>query len=85
MLCLPDPDGATTLIGNWIRNGLPKDAIVADLTTMPPILRVIGETVHHAGHVGSASLVKAVNQFVYLSLQFGFCEGTPVSTRAGSS
>jgi 3-hydroxyisobutyrate dehydrogenase-like beta-hydroxyacid dehydrogenase len=99
VLCLPDPGAATTLIGNWIKNGLPKDAIVADLTTMPPstakrhaamfaeagaiyldtpvtggqrgaesgdmvvivggpssafeamlpILRVIGDTVHHAG------------------------------------
>jgi 3-hydroxyisobutyrate dehydrogenase-like beta-hydroxyacid dehydrogenase len=125
VLCLPDPGAATTLIGNWIKNGLPKDAIVADLTTMPPstakrhaamfaeagaiyldtpvtggqrgaesgdmvvivggpssafeamlpILRVIGETVHHAGEVGSASLVKAVNQFVYLNYNFAFAKG----------
>jgi len=125
VLCLPDPNAATTLIGSWIKDELPEDAIIADLTTMPPstakrhaailaesggtyldtpvsggqrgaesgemvviaggprrafeamlpILRVIGDTVHHAGEVGSASLVKAVNQFVYLSYNFAFAKG----------
>jgi 3-hydroxyisobutyrate dehydrogenase-like beta-hydroxyacid dehydrogenase len=133
VLCLPEPGIATTLIGNWMKNGLPKDAIVADLTTMPPstakrhaemlaesgaiyldtpvtggqrgaesgnlvviaggpgsafeamlpILRVIGETVHHAGQVGSASLVKAVNQFVYLSYNFAFAKGLQLAGELG--
>jgi 2-hydroxy-3-oxopropionate reductase len=124
-LCLPEPASSTSIIADWIKNGLPTDAIVADMTTMPPstarrhaemfaksggiyldtpvsggqrgaesgnmvvvaggprsgfekmlpILRAIGDTVHHAGQVGSASLAKAVNQFVYLSYNLAFAQG----------
>jgi len=125
VLCLPEPASSTNIISKWIENGLPADAIVADITTMPPstarrhaemlaksggtyldtpvsggqrgaesgnmvivaggprsafeemlpILRTIGDTVHHAGQVGSASLAKAVHQFVYLSYNLAFAHG----------
>jgi 3-hydroxyisobutyrate dehydrogenase-like beta-hydroxyacid dehydrogenase len=40
-----------------------------------PLLRVIGSAVHYVGDSGRASLLKAVNQYVYLAYNFALAQG----------
>jgi 3-hydroxyisobutyrate dehydrogenase-like beta-hydroxyacid dehydrogenase len=59
--------------------GGPRSAFEAMLA----IFQAIGNTVHHSGAVGSASLLKAVNQFVFLSYNLAFAQGLRVARDLG--
>ena len=48
-----------------------------------PVLRAIGRTVHHVGGAGSASLVKAVHQHVYLSYNLALAQGLRLGSELG--
>ena len=50
---------------------------------MQPIFRAIGSTVHYAGPAGTASQIKAVNQFVYLSYNLAFAHGLRLGHELG--
>jgi 3-hydroxyisobutyrate dehydrogenase-like beta-hydroxyacid dehydrogenase len=48
-----------------------------------PLLRQIGRDVHYAGESGAASLLKAINQYVYLAYNFAFAQGLGLARQLG--
>lgn len=51
--------------------------------TVHPLLQQIGRDVHYAGESGSASLLKAINQYVYLAYNFAFAQGIGLGRQLG--
>ena len=56
---------------------------VADYERVAPLLRHIGNRVRHVGPAGSGSLMKAINQYVYLSYNYVFAQGVRMVREAG--
>jgi 2-hydroxy-3-oxopropionate reductase len=58
-------------------------ASVTDFEAIAPLLRHVGDTVRHVGAPGAGSLMKAINQFVYLSYNYVFAQGVRMVREAG--
>jgi 3-hydroxyisobutyrate dehydrogenase-like beta-hydroxyacid dehydrogenase len=50
---------------------------------MLPIFNAVGNPVHYVGNTGAASLIKAVNQYVYLSYNLAFAQGLRLGHELG--
>ena len=48
-----------------------------------PILRSLGDRIHHVGPTGAGNAVKLLNQMIYLSYASVFCEGLALGERLG--
>jgi 2-hydroxy-3-oxopropionate reductase len=55
----------------------------ADFEFIAPLLRYVGDTVRYVGAVGAGSLMKAINQYVYLSYNYVFAQGVRMVREAG--
>ncbi|MDB5728106.1 MAG: 2-hydroxy-3-oxopropionate reductase [Noviherbaspirillum sp.] len=58
-------------------------ASATDFEVIAPLLRHVGDTVRHVGAPGAGSLMKAINQFVYLSYNYVFAQGVRMVREAG--
>jgi 2-hydroxy-3-oxopropionate reductase len=58
-------------------------AAAADFAFIAPLLEHVGDTVRHVGAVGAGSLMKAINQYVYLSYNYVFAQGLRMVREAG--
>jgi 3-hydroxyisobutyrate dehydrogenase-like beta-hydroxyacid dehydrogenase len=50
---------------------------------MAPVLALVGTPLHYCGASGSASLAKAINQYVYLAYNFAFAQGLRLGDSLG--
>jgi 3-hydroxyisobutyrate dehydrogenase-like beta-hydroxyacid dehydrogenase len=50
---------------------------------MAPVLTHVGAPLHYCGASGSASLAKAINQYVYLAYNFAFAQGLSLGDALG--
>jgi 2-hydroxy-3-oxopropionate reductase len=50
---------------------------------MAPVLTLVGTPLHYCGASGSASLAKAINQYVYLAYNFAFAQGLSLGDALG--
>ena len=55
----------------------------ADFEALAPLLEHIGNTVRHVGAAGTGSLLKAINQYVYLTYNYVFAQGLRMAREAG--
>lgn len=54
-----------------------------DYRAIEPLLRKVGSLVLHMGKIGSGSLLKAVNQSIYLAYNYAFTRGVEVAVKSG--